>query len=180
MNPAPNLVLVGPMGAGKSSIGRRLAERFGLSFVDADQAIVERAGASINAIFERDGEAAFRTLERGVLAELLAGRQQLIATGGGAVLEADNRQAIARRSFAVYLRVGVDSQLKRLERDRSRPLLARGDRAQVLGELTRQREPLYREVADLVLDTDQLTPIEATTKLMLLLAPTWKIEDPLA
>lgn len=177
MNPAPNLVLVGPMGAGKSSIGRRLAERFGLAFIDADQAIVERAGASINTIFQHGGEAAFREHECQVLAELLAGSNRLVSTGGGAVLHPDNRRHIRERSFAVYLSVGVASQLQRLERDRSRPLLARGDREQVLRELTRQREPLYREVADLVLETDDLTPIEATTRLALTLAPLWQIKE---
>ncbi len=174
MNPAPNLVLVGPMGAGKSSIGRRLAERFGLEFVDADHAIVERAGASINAIFEHSGEAGFREHERAVLQELLQGCGRLISTGGGAVLHQDNRRHIRERSFAVYLRVGVESQLQRLQRDRSRPLLHRGDREQVLHELTRQREPLYREVADLELDTDRLSPNEATARLALQLASRWQ------
>lgn len=174
MNPAPNLVLVGPMGAGKSSIGRRLAERFGLEFVDADQAIVERAGASINTIFEHSGEAGFREHERTVLRELLQGHGRLISTGGGAVLHHDNRRHIRERSFAVYLRVGVESQLQRLQRDRSRPLLQRGDRVQILHELTRQREPLYREVADLEIDTDHLSPSEATARLALQLAATWQ------
>ena len=87
MNPAPNLILVGPMGAGKSSIGKRLAERFGLTFVDADQVIVQHAGATINAIFEHVGEAGFREREQAALAGLLEGEGQLISTGGGASLE---------------------------------------------------------------------------------------------
>jgi shikimate kinase len=115
MNPAPNLILVGPMGAGKSCIGRRLAERFTLEFVDADQAIVEAAGTSINTIFEHVGEAGFRQYERQVLGDLLQRRGILLSTGGGAVLDADNRRLIRERGFVVYLRVGVASQLQRLQ-----------------------------------------------------------------
>ncbi|MEQ4576832.1 MAG: shikimate kinase, partial [Gammaproteobacteria bacterium] len=148
MNPAPNLVMVGPMGAGKSCIGRRLAERFGLQFVDVDQAIVEHAGASIPAIFDHSGEAGFREHERTVLARILAGDGQLVSTGGGAVLDADNRRRIRERGFVVYLSVGVETQLERLARDRSRPLLQRDDREQVLRDLAQVRAPLYREVAD--------------------------------
>lgn len=174
MNPAPNLVMVGPMGAGKSCIGRRLAERFGLRFVDVDHAIVEQAGASIPSIFEHSGEAGFREHERGVLGQVLAGAGQLVSTGGGAVLDADNRRLIRERGFVVYLSVGVPTQLERLARDRSRPLLQREDREQVLRELARLRAPLYREVADLVLDTDRLSPGEATAQLVLRLAAQWQ------
>ena len=91
MNPAPNLVLVGPMGAGKSSIGKRLAERLGLAFVDADRDVELRTGVAVGTIFECEGESGFRLRERAALAELLAGRDQVVATGGGAVLDADNR-----------------------------------------------------------------------------------------
>ena len=173
MNPAPNLVLVGPMGAGKTSIGRRLAERFGLQFVDADHHIEQRTGATIASIFEHVGEAGFRERERCALAELLAGEGQLVATGGGAVLDAQNRQRIRERGFVVYLSAGIESQLKRLQRDRTRPLLQRADREQVLRELALQREPLYREVADLVMDTDGLTAADAATRLRLQLASRW-------
>ena len=173
MNPAPNLVLVGPMGAGKTSIGRRLAERFGLQFVDADHHIEQRTGATIASIFEHVGEAGFRERERCALAELLAGEGQLVATGGGAVLDAQNRQRIRERGFVVYLSAGIESQLKRLQRDRTRPLLQRADREQVLRELALQREPLYREVADLVMDTDGLTAADASARLSLQLAARW-------
>ena len=173
MNPAPNLVLVGPMGAGKTSIGRRLAERFGLQFVDADHHIEQRTGATIASIFEHVGEAGFRERERCALAELLAGEGQLVATSGGAVLDAQNRQRIRERGFVVYLSAGIESQLKRLQRDRTRPLLQRADREQVLRELALQREPLYREVADLVMDTDGLTAADAATRLCLQLASRW-------
>ncbi len=175
MNPATNLVLVGPMGAGKSSIGRRLAERFGLAFVDADTFVEQRTGASISAIFDHVGEAGFRERERSALAELLAGDAQLVATGGGAVLDAGSRQLMRERGFVVYLSAGIDSQLRRLGRDRTRPLLQRGDREQVLRDLAAHREPLYREVADLVMDTDGLTAAEAASRLALRLAEDWTI-----
>jgi len=154
MNPAPNLVLVGPMGAGKTCVGRRLAERFGLRLVDADQEIERLAGASINTIFEVEGEAGFRARERAVLASLLVQDGVVLSTGGGAVLDADNRRLMRERGFVVHLKVGVDQQLARLARDRSRPLLARGDREQVLRDLSARRAPLYAEVADLVFETD--------------------------
>ena len=173
MNPARNLVLVGPMGAGKTSIGRRIAERFGLQFVDADHHVEQRTGATIAAILEHVGEAGFRERERAALSELLAGQGQLVATGGGAVLDAENRRRMRERGFVVYLRAGLESQLKRLQRDRTRPLLQRADREDVLRELARAREPLYREVADLVMDTDGLTAAEAATRLGLQLATRW-------
>ncbi|MCW4454968.1 shikimate kinase [Flavobacterium sp. MXW15] len=177
MNPAPNLILVGPMGAGKSCIGRRLAERFSLEFVDADQAIVEAAGASITSIFEHAGEAGFREREREVLAALLERRGILLSTGGGAVLDAGNRRLIRERGFVVYLRVSVRAQLQRLQRDRTRPLLQREDREQLLQSMARQRDPLYREVADLTMDTDAYTPAEATAQLVVRLAAQWQMTE---
>jgi shikimate kinase len=174
MNATENLILVGPMGAGKTSIGKRLAERFGLRFVDVDHAIVERNGASIPVLFENLGEAGFRQRERETLAQILAGEGQLVATGGGAVLDADNRQFMRQRGFVVYLRVGVESQIKRVGRDRNRPLLQVDDREQVLRRLSAMREPLYCEIADLTVNTDGLNPIQATALLVGQLAKQWR------
>lgn len=174
MNPAPNLILVGPMGAGKTSIGRRMAERFGLEFVDVDQAIVEEVGSSIPAIFENIGESGFRAHEKRVLSALLRRGGQLISTGGGTVLDPGNRHAMRNRGFVVWLRVGVAAQLQRLQRDKSRPLLQRADREQVLADMATVRDPLYREIADLILDTDACSSIEATAQLVVRVAAHWQ------
>ena len=174
MNSASNLILVGPMGAGKTSIGRRLAELLRLAFVDADRDIESRTGAAVGTIFECEGEAGFRARERSVLADLLAGDGQVIATGGGAVLDPDNRERMRRRGFVVHLDVGLQTQLQRLARDRVRPLLQRDDREQVLRDLRAARAPLYAEVADLRFDTDGLTSAEASTALAHLLEQHWQ------
>ena len=176
MNPASNLVLVGPMGAGKTSIGRRLAELFHLHFVDADRDIELRTGAAVGTIFECEGESGFRARERSVLFELLGHDQQLISTGGGAVLDADNRLHMRERGFVVYLQVSVEGQLQRLSRDRARPLLQRDDREQVLRDLAVARAPLYAEVADVCFDTEGLTSFDAANALAALLENRWQRE----
>ncbi len=156
MNPASNLFLVGPMGAGKSTIGRRLATHFDLPFLDLDEEIESRTGASVALIFELEGEAGFRRRESSMLAEL-AGRDGLVlSTGGGTVLEQANRELLRTRGFVLWLRASVAQQLRRLERDRKRPLLAGPDRRLKLEQLSAQRDPLYAEVADQeVLGSDQ-------------------------
>ncbi|MDH5823511.1 shikimate kinase [Luteimonas sp. RD2P54] len=174
MNPAPNLVLVGPMGAGKSSIGRRLAGRCGLAFVDLDEEIERRTGASVATIFDCEGEAGFRARERAALEAVLAGDGLVLATGGGAVLDPGGRALMRRRGFVVHLHASVERQLARLARDRSRPLLAGNDREAVLHRLAGIREPLYREVADLHFDTGALAPTSAVARLGRLLQQQWR------
>ena len=174
MNPARNLILVGPMGAGKSCIGRRLAERFGLRFVDADRELEARTGVGIPTIFEVEGEAGFRARERAVLADLVRDEDIVLATGGGAVLDADTRALLRARGFVVHLHVEVEQQLARLARDRSRPLLARGDREQVLRELAAARAPLYAEVADLRFDTGRMNAADAAARLTEALLRSWQ------
>ncbi|NUS39764.1 MAG: shikimate kinase [Lysobacter sp.] len=174
MNPASNLVLVGPMGAGKTCVGRRVAERFGLRLVDADHEIERLAGTSINTIFEVEGEAGFRARESAVLAALLAQDGIVLSTGGGAVLDPGNRRRMRERGFVVHLVVSVEQQLARLARDRSRPLLARGDREQVLRDLSAHRAPLYAEVADLVFDTDAHDSVAAADLLARELDVRWQ------
>ena len=174
MNPASNLILIGPMGSGKTCIGKRLAERFGLRAVDADRELELRAGARIAQIFEHEGEAGFRVRESAVLAELLSGDGLLLSTGGGAVLAADNRRLLRERGFVVHLQVSVEQQLERLALDRSRPLLARGDREQVLRELALARAPLYAETADLAFDTGAAGAAEAALGLAQRLDALWR------
>lgn len=174
MNPAPNLVFVGPMGAGKTSIGKRLAQQLGLAFVDADHRLEEITGAPVPLIFECEGESGFRARESALIAELCAGSGQLIATGGGAVLAADNRRCLHEHGYVVYLHVGVAQQLQRLARDRSRPLLASGNREQKLLALAQVREPLYREVADLTFDSDGLSLAHAADRLQGLVESRWQ------
>ncbi len=149
MNDHENLALIGPTGAGKSSIGRLLARHLRRPFVDLDRCIEEQAGAEIALIFELEGEAGFRKRESAALATALAGSGQVIACGGGIVLDPDNRQLLRERSFVVHLGVSVEQQLERLARDRSRPLLQTDDRRARLQELAAIRDPLYAQVAHL-------------------------------
>lgn len=178
MRSAPNLVLVGPMGSGKSCIGKRLAERFGLDFVDADREIERRTGADVGTIFDCEGEAGFREREHAVMADLLAAHGAVIASGGGAVLDARTRQQLRERGFVVHLHIDIDQQLARLARDRTRPLLASDDREAVLRRLARSREPLYAEVADLRFETGSLSAAETTARLGHLLEQRWQAAAP--
>lgn len=165
MKRAPNLILVGPMGAGKSCIGRHLASSAGLRLIDLDREIERRAGANINAIFEQEGEAGFRRRECLALAELLAIDGVLVATGGGVVLDADNRRLLCERGFVVHLHAEPATQLARLAGDTTRPLLQRDDPGAVLRELAMQRAPLYAQVADLRFATDGLDATEVAAQL---------------
>jgi shikimate kinase len=146
--------LIGPMGAGKSAVGKALARRLGYAFVDSDAEIERRTGVDIAYIFEREGEAGFRAREREVIAELTLRPDTVLATGGGAVLLPENRADLAARGFVVYLEASVERQLERTRFDRRRPLLATGDRRARLEELIAIREPLYRSIAAYCVSTD--------------------------
>jgi shikimate kinase / 3-dehydroquinate synthase len=148
-----NIFLVGLMGAGKTTIGRLLARKLGKRFVDSDHEIEARTGASIPWIFEIEGEASFRRREADMIRELAGQHGLVLATGGGAVLDAGTRALLAERGTVIYLRAGINSILQRTSHDRNRPLLQTPNPRGKLEELTAQREPLYREVADLVIDT---------------------------
>lgn len=145
-----NIFLVGPMGSGKTTVGRQLASASARDFVDSDREIEIRTGVDIPYIFEREGETGFRRRESLILHELCARRGVVLATGGGAVLDPENRRVLAQRGLVVYLRASVREQFERTSRSRHRPLLAAGDRRQTLQRLWEEREPLYREIADLV------------------------------
>ena len=154
MKQTQNLFLVGPMGAGKSAVGRQLARLMHLDFFDSDDEIERRTGVDIPFIFEKEGEAGFRKREAAVIDELSAMQGIVLATGGGAILDPSNRSYLGGRGFVIYLYTSVDQQLERTRRGRGRPLLETDDKAGVLEELMAVRDPLYREIADLVVDTD--------------------------
>jgi shikimate kinase len=149
-----NIFLVGPMGSGKSSIGKRLAEELNLSFYDSDSVIEERTGVDIAWIFDAEGEQGFRKREAAVIDELTQMQHIVLATGGGAVITPENRTNLAARGTIIFLRVSIEQQLQRTARDRSRPLLQCENPEQVLRDLAEQREPLYQDLADYTFDTN--------------------------
>lgn len=151
------VVLVGLMGVGKSCVGKRLAARFGLSFVDADQEIEAAAGSTIEEIFERDGEAFFRDGECRVIARLLDQPVHVLAAGGGAFMDARTRAKIRERAISVWLRADLDLLLRRVSRRNNRPLLKQGDRRATLERLIAQRHPVYAG-ADITVDSMDAPP----------------------
>jgi len=159
------IALVGLMGAGKSAIGRRLAARLGLPFVDADAEIEAAAGCSIEEIFERHGETAFRDGERRVIARLLAGPPQVLATGGGAFMDPDTRALIRDQAVSVWLRVELEVLVRRTGRRNNRPLLKTGDPRAILQRLMDERYPRYAE-ADVVVDTDDGPPEDTVARVL--------------
>ena len=149
-----SLFLTGPMGAGKSTIGCQLSKQLKRPFHDSDHEIEKRTGVDIPLIFELEGEAGFRKREAAVIDELTQLPGIILATGGGAILDPVNRQHLHERGTVIYLHTSVDQQLSRTARDRNRPLLQTENPRARLEALMRVREPLYREIADLVIDTD--------------------------
>lgn len=152
------VVLIGMPGAGKTTVGKSLARQLGLTFVDSDKEIVARTGVSIATIFEIEGEDAFRKREAQVIAELLEQGQQVLATGGGAVLNAETRGRLRAQAITVYLRASLDALVERTSKDAHRPLLASGSPREKLAALLTVREPLYREAAHLTFDTGRQSP----------------------
>ncbi|MEO0392403.1 MAG: shikimate kinase [Pseudomonadota bacterium] len=146
-----SIVMVGLMGAGKSSIGRRLANRLGLPFVDADNEIEKAAGCSISEIFDRFGEKAFRDGERKVIARLMEGPMQVLSTGGGAFMDDDTRALIADQGVSIWLRADLDLLVQRCSRRNTRPLLKSGDPREILQKLIDERYPVYGE-SDITVD----------------------------
>jgi shikimate kinase len=166
-----NIFLVGLMGAGKSTIGRHLAKSLGLEFVDSDHEIERRTGASIPLIFDVEGEAGFRQREKKVIDELSRRSGIVLATGGGVVLDADNRARLRERGQVVYLYATVEQLLARTAKDRNRPLLQTADPRARLQELLEIRDTLYREVADVVVDTGGRTARSAEREILAKIRP---------
>ena len=155
---AKRLFLIGPMGAGKTSVGKRLAQALGLRFVDSDHVIEARTGAAIPLIFDVEGEAGFRRREQAIIDELTQVDGIVLATGGGAVLAPENREHLRGRGTVVYLQTSIEQQLERTRHDKNRPLLQTENPRARLEELMRIRAPLYRETAHITVATDAGNP----------------------
>lgn len=151
-----NVFLIGPMGAGKTTIGKQLAQALHLEFIDSDQEIEARTGAPIDWIFDIEGEAGFRVREKDVIAELSQRQGVVLATGGGAIADPENRTFLAGRGIVVYLETSIEQQLERTRRDKRRPLLQGNDDPEAtLIELHKERDELYREIADIIVATNE-------------------------
>ena len=158
--------LVGPMGAGKTTIGKYLSQRLNLDFADTDSEIEKRTGADIPWIFDVEGEEGFRNREQQVVEEMTLWDNVLLATGGGVVVRPENRRVLGARGFVIYLHASVEEQVRRTHRDRRRPLLQDGDPEEVLRALMVQRDEYYREIADHVINTDDASPRAVAQRLV--------------
>jgi len=161
-----NIFLVGMMGAGKTTLGKALAQRAGLEFVDTDRVLVERTGVPVATIFEIEGEEGFRRRESGIIAELAQRAGCLVATGGGAVLAAENRQVMRGAGTVIYLRARLESLWERTRHDSSRPLLATADPRATLARILEDRDPLYREAAHLIVETGSQSAATLVNRVM--------------
>ncbi|WP_101774440.1 shikimate kinase AroK [Pasteurella oralis] len=162
-----NIFLIGPMGAGKSTIGRQLAQLLNMDFVDSDGEIEQRAGADISWIFDVEGEVGFRKREERIINELTQRQGIVLSTGGGAVLSKENRNHLSARGIVIYLETTVEKQYQRTQRDKKRPLLQEvDDPRQVLEDLAKIRNPLYEEIADITLPTDEQSAKVMATQIM--------------
>jgi shikimate kinase len=149
-----NIFLIGPMGAGKTTVGRQLADYFRKEFIDSDQEIQRRTGVDIPTIFEFEGESGFRQREQEVIEELTKRDEVVVATGGGAVINEANRKALSARGVVIYLYCTVQQQFDRTHRDKNRPLLQTENPKEKLKSLMDERDPLYRQTADLLISTE--------------------------
>ena len=161
-----NVFLVGPMGVGKTTIGRALAEQMKLEFFDSDKEIEASTGADIPWIFDVEGEQGFRERELRMIGTLSKRKQIVLATGGGAILAKKTRKRLKKRGLVVYLRASIKRQVERTSRDKNRPLLRTENPEETIKELMAQREPLYLEVADIIVDTNQRNPRSVSAEIM--------------
>ncbi|MBC7185173.1 MAG: shikimate kinase AroK [Marinobacter sp.] len=165
------VVLVGPMGAGKSTIGRMLAKELGYRFLDSDRIIEERCGANIPWIFDVEGEDGFRQRETAMLDELSSEVNTVLATGGGAVMRPENHSLLKKDATVVYLKTSIEQQVERTRKDRNRPLLQNDDPEAVLRKLFSIRDPLYSDLADIIMYTDRKSPRLVVRQLVNRLSP---------
>ena len=172
---AGNLFLVGMMGAGKTTIGRILARRMKRAFLDSDQEIEQRCGVAVPVIFDIEGEPGFRAREAQVIAELTAREGVVLATGGGAVLDPESRRRLASRGTVVYLHAVPSDLYDRVRHDKNRPLLATADPLAKLENLYAERDPLYREIADVIVDTGRQGAPVLVRHLLARLEEHWKL-----
>jgi shikimate kinase len=172
---AGSVYMVGMMGAGKSTVGRLLARRLKLRFLDCDQEIERRCGVKIPLIFEIEGETGFRARESEVLAEVTTLKGIVLATGGGTILAADNRRRLAGHGTVIYLRARPEDLYSRVRHDRNRPLLATAHPLLRLRELHAERDPLYASIADVVIDTGRQTVQALARELVGRLGEQWKV-----
>ena len=174
MNPSRNLFLIGPTGAGKTTLGRHLSEHYGLPLCDLDQAIEQQAGIDIPRIFELEGEAGFRRRESRLLDTLSTQSPSMLVTGAGCVLDPDNRRRLHERGFVLWLDCTPELQLARLAQERQRPLLNVADRPASLAAMAKLRTPLYREIADLYFPSQYENPAHAVQRCLILLESHWQ------
>lgn len=165
----PNIYLVGPMGAGKTTVGRYLAELLNRDFIDSDHEIEARTGASIPWIFDKEGEDGFRNREKSAIDDLTQFKKIVLATGGGAVTQLENRKNLHSRGVVIYLYTPVEIQLMRTSRDRNRPLLQVDDPEKKLRELLKLRDPLYRDVAHYIVETNHGSARDLAQKILQLI-----------
>lgn len=170
MTKVKNIFLIGPMGTGKSTIGRQIASLLRMDFVDSDHEIQDRTGVDIPTIFDFEGEEGFRRREKVVIDELTRKEGQVLATGGGSVLDPENRRNLSSRGYVIYLYCGVDQQYQRTMRDRNRPLLQTDDPLGRLRTLMDERDPLYRTTADLVVTTENRSASSVSKEILRKLA----------
>lgn len=164
-----SVFLIGPVGAGKSTIGRQLASELKLNFYDSDREIESKCGVTIDWIFDIEGEEGFRLREKDAIESLVGEQSIVLATGGGAILLPENRTLLSSRGKVVYLQATVDQQLERTAKDKKRPLLQVDDKRTQLQKLMDEREPLYREIADLTIETSDTTVRNVVQRIVKLL-----------